>query len=505
MSDLPEGWAETNLGEVAVWGSGGTPSRSKSSYFGGSIPWLKTGELGPKYIWSVEETISVEGLNKSSAKLFPTGSVAIAMYGATIGRTSIFAIDTSTNQACAVAQPIENTLFNEFLYYFLLSVKKKLIDSGKGGAQPNISQGVLKAFPLSLPPLNEQKRIVAKIEELLSELDAGVAALKQAREKLKVYRQAVLKAAFEGWLTESWRKEHADELESADKLLARIRAEREARYQERLAEWQRAVAEWETVGKPGKKPTKPRKPKELPPLTAEELADLPELPDGWGWGKLGECSDIVGGVTKGRNLSGKETISLPYLRVANVQDGYLDLRELKLIDVLPEDLNKYRLEYGDILYIEGGDKDKLGRGTLWKNEVSNCIHQNHVFRARLVGGFFEPKFVALISQAQTAKRYFFKNAKQTVNLASVNMTVLSGLPIQIVPIEEQQQIVQEIESRFSAVEQMEQAVDEGLKKAEALRQSILKQAFTGKLVPQDPSDEPASELLARIRAEREAA
>ncbi|MFN7339271.1 MAG: restriction endonuclease subunit S, partial [bacterium] len=242
------------------------------------------------------------------------------------------------------------------------------------------------------------------------------------------------------------------------------------------------LKEWENNGKETKKPTKPQQPKDLPPLTKEELSNLPSLPNGWMWVKLGNLCDIIGGVTKGRKLEGKNTISLPYLRVANVQDGYLDLSVIKYIEVLPEDLEKYRLVSGDILYTEGGDRDKLGRGTIWRNEISDCIHQNHVFRARTFQQLIKSLYISYFSQTQTARNHFFKHGKQTVNLASINMTVLSNLPIVLCSTVEQKLILDEIESRLSVCDQLEATLTENLDKAEALRQSILKRAFEGKLV-----------------------
>jgi type I restriction enzyme, S subunit len=358
-------------------------------------------------------------------------------------------------------------------------------------------------FPIS--PLSEQTRIVEKIEELFSDLDAGIESLKKARQQLKIYRQAVLKWAFEGKLTEGWREEAKQQgipLKTGAELLEEIKVEREKRYRRQVREWEGAIAQWEQEGRSGKKPKKPQKLKELAPLTEHELQSFPKLPNKWCWEKLGNVADIVGGVTKGRKLNGKEIISLPYLRVANVQDGYLDLSVIKYIDALQEDLDKYLLLAGDILYTEGGDKDKLGRGTIWKEEIKNCIHQNHIFRARLLTNFLIPFFVSYFSRTQLAKYYFFKRAKQTVNLASINMTILSNFPVPVTDHFEQQQIVEEIESRLSICDQIETAIAENLQRAEALRQSILKRAFAGKLVPQDPNDEPAELLLERIRQEK---
>ena len=124
----------------------------------------------------------------------------------------------------------------------------------------------------------------------------------------------------------------------------------------------------------------------------------------------------------------KKTIKALYLRVANVQDGFLDLEDIKDIEILPEDLSKYHLEYGDILFTEGGDRDKLGRGTIWRNEIDECIHQNQVYRARLAGIHILPEYISLAAKTEYSKDYFFRNASQTVNLASINITILGRLP-----------------------------------------------------------------------------
>ncbi|HHY0332457.1 TPA: restriction endonuclease subunit S [Vibrio cholerae] len=205
MSQLPKGWVETTLDKIATWGSGGTPKRNEPSYYGGDIPWVKTGDLGPKLLKEASEYISRLGLDNSSAKLFPKGSVAIAMYGATIGKTSILDFETSTNQACAVGSPIDGLTSTEFLYYFLASEKQNFIKKGKGGAQPNISQQLIKAHNVMLPPLAEQTRIVEKLDEVLAQVDTIKARLDGIPAILKRFRQSVLAAAVSGKLTEEWR------------------------------------------------------------------------------------------------------------------------------------------------------------------------------------------------------------------------------------------------------------------------------------------------------------
>lgn len=206
MSELPVGWAETTLGEVADWGSGGTPSRSEPSFYGGTIPWIKSGELNSRYVTTTEEFITEAAIKNSSAKLFPAGSVAIAMYGATIGKTAILGVDASTNQACAVGVPVEEIIGKELLYRLLQNEKESFIEKGKGGAQPNISQAVIKAHEINLPPLAEQTRIVQKLDELLAQVETLKARIDAIPALLKRFRQSVLAAAISGRLTEEWRE-----------------------------------------------------------------------------------------------------------------------------------------------------------------------------------------------------------------------------------------------------------------------------------------------------------
>ncbi|WP_440441407.1 restriction endonuclease subunit S, partial [Paraprevotella clara] len=167
---LPSGWRLANLGMIGAWQSGGTPSRSNKSYYGGSIPWLKTGDLNDGLILDVPERITEEAVANSSAKINPTGSVLIAMYGATIGKLGILTFPATTNQACCAC--IEFCGITQlFLFYFLLSQRKTFVSKGGGGAQSNISKEIIVNHNISLPPLAEQQRIVQKIEDLFSILD----------------------------------------------------------------------------------------------------------------------------------------------------------------------------------------------------------------------------------------------------------------------------------------------------------------------------------------------
>lgn len=214
---VPENWCWTRMENIAQWGSGGTPSRKIPEYYNGDIPWIKTGELNDDYIFETEEHITEEAISHSSAKLFPVNTVAIAMYGATIGKVGILGVAATTNQACACG--VSNSLANyKYLFYYARSQKDNFIKKGKGGAQPNISQEIIKSHEFPLPPLSEQHRIVDRIESLFAKLDEAKQKAQDALDSFETRKAAILHRAFTGELTSQWRKEHGVGMESWENL-----------------------------------------------------------------------------------------------------------------------------------------------------------------------------------------------------------------------------------------------------------------------------------------------
>lgn len=205
--EVPENWCWTYLRNIAQWGSGGTPSRKHPAYYEGNIPWVKTGELEDGYLYDTEEKISDEAVQKSSAKLFPVESVLIAMYGATIGKTAILGVEATTNQACACAICNES-VYNKYLFYYLRSQKDSFIEQGKGGAQPNISQDIIKRNTIPLPPKAEQQRIVEQIERLFTKLDEAKEQAQSVLDNSEEKKSAILFKAYSGALTKEWRKQN---------------------------------------------------------------------------------------------------------------------------------------------------------------------------------------------------------------------------------------------------------------------------------------------------------
>lgn len=363
------------------------------------------------------------------------------------------------------------------------------------GDRPRADFADFGKFPVLVPPLAEQQRIADRIDELFTDLAAGVAALERVKRNLSRYRAAVLHAAVTGRLTEAWRKQHGPPAEPGPKLLDRILGERRRQWE------QRTLAKYEKADKQPPKGWRDRYPEPSPPkLTVEGTESvLPTLPESWCWAGLDQISDVTGGVAKNQKEAGRAGMrEVPYLRVANVQRGYLDLTEVKTISATEDDIKFLNLKRGDVLFTEGGDRDKLGRGWVWEGQIAECIHQNHIFRARPY--LAEISSVLLSHAGNSYGRIWFRsNGIQSVNLASINLGVLRQFPIPIAPVDEQEAIVEVVNEKLSQIDGLEAEVDRGLARAVRLRQSILKAAFEGKLVRQDPADEPASVLLERIK------
>jgi type I restriction enzyme S subunit len=342
-----------------------------------------------------------------------------------------------------------------YVYYFVSSQTFRKDASGHmTGAVGlrRVPSAYLEEQLIPLPHIDEQRRIVAEIEKQFSRLDEAVANLQRVKANLKRYKASVLKDAVEGRLVpteaELARREGRT-FETGEQLLQRI------------LETRRAIL----AGK-----GKYKEP--IAPVTS----DLPNLPEGWTWAKLDSLAALKGGITVDSKRVDPGAQPVPYLRVANVQRGYIDLAEVKHINASAADIAELRLEHGDVLFNEGGDRDKLGRGWIWEGQLSDCIHQNHVFRARMYLPEMAPKLVSWWGNT-FGKDYFQRMGKQTTNLASINMGKLSGFPVPIPPAAEQRRLVAEIERLLSVVDRVSVEVEANLRRVEALRQSVLSRAF----------------------------
>ena len=209
--------------------------------------------------------------------------------------------------------------------------------------------------------------------------------------------------------------------------------------------------------------------------------------ENWKVKSLMEVASLQTGLMKGKCYDG-DTVFLPYLRVANVQDGFLDLAEIKTIEVNVQKVERYLLRKGDVLFTEGGDFDKLGRGTVWEGEISNCLHQNHIFVVRPHKDILNPYFLSFQAGSKYGKTYFLSCSKQTTNLASINSTQLKKFPVKLPPLSEQIEIVSKISKLLKIEGQAKEAAEAVLSQIDTMKKAILARAFRGELGTNDPAD-----------------
>jgi len=494
-STLPPGWISTNLAQLGEIYCGQSPSVAEVNTEGNGVPYV----TGPEQ-WNGHR-IHRNKWTEHPRRIAPEGSIFITVKGAGIGK--LFpGMHAAIGRDIYAFEPLDG-IDPDYVFYALRHTIDEVVLNGKGDI-PGLSKSHILDHSIGLPGAREQRRIVEKIEELFSELDNGVANLHRARQQLQVYQQALHKQAFEGKLTARWREEHRDSLENPARLLDRIGEQRQRRYREALAEWGGQVVYWEARGRLGPKPTRPTKHKRPEPLSLQELEPLPTFPDVWRCVRLAEIAEIGTGMSVSSKRKVEDPVEVPYLRVANVQRGYLNLDEIKTMRIERTQLPRLELAEWDVLFNEGGDRDKLGRGWVWQSQIAPCITQNHVFRASpTLPSEIHAKWISYWGNS-FGQRYFDRQGKQTTNLASINKTVLSRFPVPLPSLQEQTEIIQILEARMTVVDRLDQEIDAGLTRLDALRQSILKRAFAGKLVPQNPADEPASVLLERIASERKA-
>jgi len=452
------GVSRVPLSEIAEIVSGFGFPKELQGKLQGDLPFFKVGDIsrawnqGQRLLTQAEHYISQKEAAHIRAKAFPRGTLVFAKIGEAIklNRRAILGQPSIVDNNVMGLIPRQGLVDTLYLYYYMLTVK--LGDISQATTVPSVRKSDVADIGFPLVAVEAQKAIVAEIEKQFSRLDEAVVSLKRTKANLKRYKASVLKAAVEGKLTEDWRKQHPD-VEPASKLLERILAERRAK-------WSGKGNYWE--------PCRP------------DIRGLPTLPAGWTWARLDTVAALKGGITVDKNRKSSTAKAVPYLRVANVQRGYLDLSEVKEIDAPEGEIRDLRLVRGDILFTEGGDRDKLGRGWIWEGQLPECIHQNHIFRARLYSNALSPKLVSWWGNS-FGQTYFVREGKQTTNLASINITKLGAFPIPLPPHEEQEQIVAEAERRLSVIDELEATVEANLTRADRLRQSVLQSAFSGRI------------------------
>lgn len=505
MSELPLGWAEVALSDIGHWRGGGTPSKAKPEFWkNGTIPWVSPKDMKVSKIASAQDRITEDAVKGSATNLVEAGSVLLVTRSGILSHSLPVAINivpVALNQDIKAVTPFPNTDADFLRLTFECFERQILNECRKGGTTVHsIEFPALQAFTIPLPPLDEQKRIVAKIEELFSELDAGEESLRRARRQLGVYRQSLLKQAFEGRLTAPWRTQNPDKLESPAQLLARIQAERKARYEQQFNEWKIALKESESNDE-----KKPPKPAILKPVSGSIPIFETPFPPEWNSLNLSQIALELGQGWSPKCLNyAADATQWGVMKTTAIQPGRFQSKASK---ALPSNFSPrpwLGLRHNDILITRAGPRSRCGVVCRVVGDHPKLLLCDKAYRLAFAQEVTSSEFIELLLCSPVASDAIEK-LKTGINDSGVNITqtIFLQLVVPVPSLPEQQEIVRLLDEQFTVIEQNEQEIDTALKRSEALRQSILKKAFTGQLVPQDPADEPASELLARIREKRE--
>ena len=385
-----------------------------------------------------------------------------------------------------------------FLYYKATSQDfvNALSRMQYGVSYPAVKDEQVRDQPLWLPPSAEQRRIASKIEELFSELDKGVESLITARAQLKVYRQAVLKHAFEGKLTAQWREENKDKLETAEQLLARIKRERTAYHETALEEWKRALTAWHANDGKGRKPVKPKRP--IWTIETNRSA-LREIPTGWRYVPFGVLAIKI---RNGISMRPDEKGPLKIFRISAVRPMAFDLQDCRRITDIDGRFQGYRLSYGDLVFTRySGSRDYVGVSAMYRGDGSH-VYPDKLIRCEIKSEVLEPAYLEAATNSGESRAFIEKRIRTTAGQSGISGGDIKTMPVPICSYLEQAEIVRILEEKFKVTEAIESQIEAALVDAEVLRRSILRKAFSGELVEQVPSDEPASVLLERIKSEQ---
>lgn len=473
---LPLSWLNVSLADVCTVVMGQSPPSTTYNEQEIGLPFFQGkadfGDLFP----------TVRKWCSEPAKIAEKDDILLSVR-APVGPTNLAPSDCCIGRGLVAIRP-KSPVDVRYILYALRTFQSLLQSMGTGTTFEAITGDTVRSFSIPLASSSEQRRIVEAIEQQFTRLDAGVAALKRAQAALKRYRAAVLKAAVEGKLTEAWRAAHPDE-EPASSLLERILAERRAKWE----------ADLRAKGKD------PAKAKYVEPM-GPDTENLPELPEGWCWATAEQVITFI------RNGLSQRPESQPpgyrILRINAVRPMSVDLDEVRYLDVPSASVADYFIQNEDLLYTRyNGSVELLGVAGMVRGCTEPTLHPDKLIRVQTVPDLMLPSYLELASNTGHSRAYIESHARTTAGQTGVSGADIKQMPVPLPPEYEQALIVQEVEQRLSIVADLEASVEANLKRAERLRQSILERAFSGQLVPQDPSDEPASVLLERIRQERE--
>lgn len=504
-SRLPPGWAWVSVDDlVAAAGDltdGPFGSNLKTEHYRESGPRvIRLQNIGDGQFLDDQAHISTSHFARLRKHEAIPGDVVVAMLGSDLPRACL--VPPSLGPAivkadCVRLRPDDRVIDRRYAVAALNSpaVRRQAERLVHGVGRPRLGLKWFRPLRVPLAPVAEQARLVDAVDSHLSRLDAAVAGLESAQRKLKAYRASVLKAAVEGRLIPTEAKVAMNEgrdYEAADVLLERILKERRRRWEEAERAKMRAV---------GKTPKDDSWKEKYEQPISPDAGDFARLPQGWSWTTVDQLGEVSGGLTKNAARdSGPRRY--PYLRVANVYANRLALDEVKEIAVDEGELPRLLLRRGDLLVVEGnGSVDQIGRVALWDGSIDPVVHQNHLIKVRFGRSPLE-RWVLTWLLSPSGRGAIERVASSTSGLHTLSISKVQSLPVPLPPENEQVRVLETVDQLLSIVDASADGLDAGLRRCRRLRQTVLRAAFEGKLVDQDPADEPADVLLARIHAER---
>lgn len=394
--EIPQGWEWCRMGSIGDWGAGATPAKSNPDYYGGSILWLRTGELNNGIVYDSEIKVTKKALQECSLRMNRIGDVLIAMYGATIGKVAIVGKELTTNQACCACTPFG--IYNYFLFFFLMGSQIDFIKKGEGGAQPNISREKLVSHLMPIPPLTEQYRIVEKIQYLLPLVekysDSQILQDKLNAEIKDKLRKSILQEAIQGKLVLQIAEEG-----SAQELLERIKEEKRKLVKE--GKLRKSALNDSAIFRGDDNKYCEKIGKSVQCIDEE----IPfEIPESWVWCKFQDIANSELGKTM--NKASDKGSEVPYLCSINVYWDKVDLSNVKVAPFSIAEKEKYLLQKGDLLICEGGE---VGRCAIWSNDKT-MYYQNALHRVRFYGNT-SSKFIQNVIRSYKTMGIIDKNSK----------------------------------------------------------------------------------------------
>lgn len=461
--NIPAGWEWECLESITQINMGQSPDSSTVNDFGEGIPFYQGksefGEIFPTpRRWCT-----------NPKKVANEGDVLISVR-APVGPTNLCPETSCIGRGLAAIQPLGGIL-SYYILYGLRALEDIFEGMGTGSTFAAISSRDLQKFLFPVPPIEEQKRIVAKIEKLLALCDRFKEQQSQFTKVQTKANSTLINNLYRGdtssKLEASWNKLEANfsdllntrnNVESLKETIKTLAVLGKLETSSNKGNFQKIIAESIEQKKSLLASKEIMKRKLLPSLTPDEIRY--DYSSHWPVARFDDLANITGGVTKGRRFRGRQTLNYPYLRVANVQRGYFLLDDVKEIEIPIDEYEKYVLMNGDILITEGGDWDKVGRTAIWKGQLQDCLHQNHIFKARMFSGHIEKEWIELVFNSSIGRQYWASASKQTTNLASINMTQVRSFPVPIPPQEEQQRILHKLNSLLSICDRLLETIEE---------------------------------------------